>query len=125
MRTFEPGANEITEGCFAAEAEAFAEIESMGWNALARDVVIPADEELHWHDFEAVVFIVSGKLRAADENGAVIEAGPGSRIRSGAGFLHRELAGAAYRAVFGFKIKLSEFTQPINKAPTMAREQPN
>lgn len=123
MITFESGANEITEGCFTAEAEAFAEIEAMGWNALARDVVIPADEELHWHDFDAVVFIVSGKLRAADENGAITEAGPGSRIRTGAGFLHRELAGAAYRAVFGFKIKLSEFTQPINKPPSMLREQ--
>ena len=120
--TCEPGANEITEGCFTAEAEAFAEVESMGWNALVRDIFIPADEELHWHDFEAVVFIVSGALRAADENGAIAEAGPGSRIRTGAGFLHRELAGAAYRAVFGFKIKLSEFTQPINKPPSMLRE---
>lgn len=116
---FEPGANEITAGHFTTEAEAFAEIEAMGWNALARDVVISEDEELHWHDFEAVVFIVSGMLRAADEEGVVAEAGPGTRIRTGAGFLHRELCGAAYRVVFGFKNKLSEFTQPINKPPSM------
>jgi len=42
--------NEITAGHFTTEAQALAEIEAMGWHALARDVVIARDEELHWHD---------------------------------------------------------------------------
>ena len=71
--------NDIAERHFTTEAEALAEIETMGWQALARDVVISKDEELHWHDFESVVFIVSGTLRAADDNGIVSDAGAGSR----------------------------------------------
>lgn len=122
--TFEPGMNEITEGHFTTEAEAIAEIESMGWNVTTRDTVIPDDEDLHWHDFESVAFIVNGTLRAADETGALIEVGPGTRIRSGPGFLHREFGGNAYRVVFGFRIARSEFTMPINKPASMLRAAP-
>jgi quercetin dioxygenase-like cupin family protein len=80
--------NSITDGHFTTEAEAFAEIENMGWHALARDVVIAKDEELHWHDCESAVFIVSGTLRAVDEYGVVSQAGAGSRVRAHAGTIH-------------------------------------
>jgi hypothetical protein len=113
--TFPPGSVEITETHFTTEAEALAEIAAMGWSPLVRDVVIPKDEDLHWHDFESVTFVVSGTIRAVDENDATKEFGPGTRLRSGPGFLHRELGGSAYRVVSGFKIKLTEFTLPIDK----------
>lgn len=116
--TFGPDLNEITEGYFVTEAEARAEVKAMGWNVFARDTVIAEDEELHWHDFESVAFIVSGRLRVADETGAIFEYGPGTRIKSSPGFLHRELAGNGYRVVFGFKIGLDAFTMPINKPPS-------
>lgn len=119
--TFPPGSNEITRNHFQTEAEALAEIAAMGWTALVRDVVIPKDEELHWHDFESVTFIVSGTVRVAYENGDILEAGPGTRARTGPGILHRELGGSVYRVVSGFKIKLTEFTKPINKPPTFLR----
>lgn len=117
--TFAPGFLEITAGAIASEEEALAEVAAMGWNAFASDVTIQNDEELHWHDFESVVFIVSGKLRIADEHGVVSVYERGSRIRSGERILHRELVGDGYRAVFGFKIKPSEFTQPLNKPVSM------
>lgn len=111
--------SEITEGHFTTEAEALAEVEAMGWHALARDVVIPKDEELHWHDFESVVFIVSGALRAADEDGLVTEVGPGSRVRASPRTVHREIGGSSYRAIFGFNVKPSEFSRPVNKPLSM------
>ncbi|MEY4269852.1 MAG: hypothetical protein RLZZ58_1068 [Pseudomonadota bacterium] len=117
--TFPVGFYELTEGYFTSEAEAFAEIEAMGWHAYAQDRVMTNDEELHWHDFEAVTFVVSGMLRVADEQGVVIEAGPGTRAQTGAGYLHRELAGAPHRLVFGFPIDPSEFTMPLNKPPEL------
>ena len=115
--TFPPGSIEIRENHFTTEDEALAEIAAMGWNPLVRDVVIPKDEELHWHDFESVTFVVSGKVRLAYENGEVLEVGAGARAYAGPGILHRELGGSSYRVVSGFKIKLTEFTKPIDKQP--------
>jgi hypothetical protein len=117
--TFPVGFNNVTEGYFTSEAEAIAEIEAMGWHVFAQDRVTTQDEELHWHDFEAVAFVVSGTLRVEDEDGVVIEAGPGARAQTGAGYLHRELAGAPHRLVFGFPIEPSEFTMPLNKPPEL------
>jgi hypothetical protein len=114
---FAPGAYDVTENHFVTEEEALAEIAAMGWNPLVRDVVIPKDEDLHWHDFASVTFVVRGMIRAADEHGKILEFAPGTRLRSGPGFLHRELGGSAYRVVSGFKIKLTEFTMPIDKPP--------
>lgn len=105
----------ITQGHFTTEAEALAEVEAMGWTPLVRDVVIPEDEELHWHDFESVAFVVSGTVRVVYADGEIVEARAGTRARADAGIVHRELGGSRYRAVFGFPHKLHEFTMPINK----------
>jgi hypothetical protein len=123
--TFPPGFNEITEDYFTTEAQALAEIAAMGWNPLVRDVVIPKDEELHWHDFESVTFVISGTVRVAYENGDVLEAGPGTRARTGPCILHRELGGSTYRVVSGFKNKLTDFTLPIDKPPEMQTSRAN
>jgi hypothetical protein len=111
--------SEISEGHFTTEAQALAEIEAMGWHALVRDVVVPSDEDLLWHDFRTVVFVVSGMLRVADEQGRVTEIGPGSRARASARTLHREVGGSSYRAVFGFDVAPTAFSRPLNKPESM------
>jgi len=88
----------ITEGHFTTEAEAFAEIASRGWHAIARDVVAE-EEELHWHDFDTVVFIVEGTARAAFEDGSVLEAGAGARVEASA----------------RLSVDPAEMTRPVNK----------
>ena len=46
--------NEILS--FEDEAQAYAEIEAMGYHAMAFD--FPAEEnDLHWHDFDSVLYI--------------------------------------------------------------------
>lgn len=118
---YAPGVNEVTENYFATEEEALAEIATMGWFQSVRDVVTSGDEDLHWHDFEAITFVVSGAIRVADENGATFEVGPGARIRTGPGFLHRELNGGRYRVAQGFRMDPATFTQPINKHPSLLK----
>ena len=72
---------DVTTDYFSTEAEALDEIAAMGWNPLVRDIVLTEDEPLHWHDFESVIFIVSGSIRFADAHGAVTEVQAGSRFR--------------------------------------------
>lgn len=51
---------------FEDEAQAYAEIEAMGYHPLALD--FPAEEnELHWHDFDSVLYITSGELTVSVE----------------------------------------------------------
>jgi quercetin dioxygenase-like cupin family protein len=103
----------LTEKHFTTEQEALDEVADRGLQAIAVDV--PAQEnELHWHDFDSVTFIVDGTARVEFEDGTVMQCGAGARIEAPAGVRHREVS-PAYRAVFGFKVDPSEMTQPINK----------
>jgi uncharacterized RmlC-like cupin family protein len=103
----------LTEGHFDAREEAFAEIASRGWPALELDV--PAEgNELHWHDFDSVIFVLSGSPRVAFADGSEMECGAGARIEAPARVVHRELS-SPYRAVMGFSIDPTEMTRPINK----------
>lgn len=53
----------LTEAYFTTEQEALVEIADRGWHAVTFDV--PAqEEEMHWHDFDAVVYVLSGTVRA-------------------------------------------------------------
>jgi hypothetical protein len=104
----------LTEKHFTTEDEAFAEIAERGWHAIAIDV--PAEEnELHWHDFDTVTFVVDGTTRVEFEDGSVMQCGAGARVEAPAAVLHREVS-PAYRAVFGFSVDPAEMTQPVNKA---------
>jgi len=101
------------EGHFSTEEEALAEIAARGWHPLVLDM--PADEnELHWHDFETLIYIVSGTLRVEFEDGSAMEWGAGSRIEAPSKVVHRE-ASPAYRVVFGFSVDPAEITPPLNK----------
>ena len=56
--------NEILS--FEDEAQAYAEIEAMGYHAMAFD--FPAEEnELHWHDFDSVLYVTGGELTVSVE----------------------------------------------------------
>ena len=46
---------------FDDEAQAYGEIEAMGYHAMEFD--FPAEEnELHWHDFDSVLYVTGGEL---------------------------------------------------------------
>ena len=103
----------LTEGHFSTEEEAFAEIAGKGWHAVALDVAAEEDE-LHWHDFDSVAFVVDGTARTKFEDGSVMECGAGARIEAPSRVLHRAVS-PAYRAVFGFSVDPADMTQPVNK----------
>jgi hypothetical protein len=105
----------LTEGHFNTEAEAFAEIAERGWCAIAVDVAAE-ENDLHWHDFDTVNFIVNGRHRVQFEDQSVMECGPGARIEAPRRVLHRECS-PAYRAVFGFSVDPAKMSQPLNKPP--------
>ena len=107
----------VTENHFTTEEQAFAEIAARDWHALARDVV-GTNEELHWHDFDTVVYIVKGTAIAALEDGSLVTAGPGTRVEAPARLVHRDVADSNYRAIFGFSIHPAAFTKPLNKPPS-------
>ena len=103
----------LTDEHFSKETEAYAEIAERGWHALA--LAFPADEnEFHWHDFDAVTFILEGTLRVEFEDGAVMRCGAGARVESPAGVVHCEVS-PAYRAVIGFSVDPALLTDPVNK----------
>jgi hypothetical protein len=103
----------LTERHFSTRAEARAEIAARGWHAAEYDV--PAEEnELHWHDFDSVAFVLEGTSRTIFEGGRVMECGAGARIESPARVPHRA-ASPAYRAVFGFPVPPDSMSVPINK----------
>lgn len=108
---------EFTQGEPITEQEALEQIAAMGFHGLAFDDVHEEDEELHWHEFGSVAFMISGSGSFADEHGNVTNLQPGCRLQAPAGWLHRTLAGSAGRIVLGTNLPYGEWTMPINKAP--------
>lgn len=103
----------ITDGHFTTEEEALAEIAERGWCALSIDVAAE-ENDLHWHDFDSVLFVLDGTPRIELEDGTILTCGAGARVEATERVLHRE-AGPAYRAVFGFSVDPADMTQPVNK----------
>ena len=104
--------NEILS--FEDDAQAYAEIEAMGYYAMAFD--FPAEEnDLHWHDFDSVLYITGGELTVSVEGeDASVTCQRGAKIVATAGVAHREQT-PGYRAIIGFSVPLESLTQPINK----------
>jgi quercetin dioxygenase-like cupin family protein len=104
----------ITADAFEDEAAAVREIEARGWHALTFPA--PAEvSEWHWHDFDALIFMLEGTLRIEFQDGReAFECGPGARIETAERVVHREVTDG-YRAVFGISVDPSRITQPINK----------
>ena len=100
------------------EEEALGQVTELGLHGLAFDQDLKEDEPLHWHEFDSVSFVISGTGSFADEHGNVTDVRPGCRLEAPAGWLHRNLAGPAYRVVLGTSFAGDQWTAPINKDPT-------
>ncbi len=108
---------EFSVGAPITEEEALAQVAAMGFHGLAFDDVHDEDETLHWHEFEAVTWVISGSGSFADEHGNVTQVEPGCHLRAPAGWLHRSLAGTRTRVVLGTNLPYAEWTMPIDKDP--------
>ena len=110
-------AYEFTTGEPITEGEALEQVAAMGLHGLAFDDAHDQDEDLHWHEFAAVTWVISGTGAFADEHGDVTQVQPGCRLRAPAGWLHRTLAGTRTRLVIGTDLPGETWTHPINKDP--------
>jgi hypothetical protein len=107
----------ITRGAPMSEADALAEAASMGFHAVAFDLVVEQDEDLHWHEFDSVTWVIDGTASARTGDDELVEVGPGCRIDAPAGFLHRNLAGPPVRVVLATNLPYAEWSHPIDKLP--------
>jgi len=97
-----------------SEEGALAELEQMGFHGFADDAMGKA-EDLHWHEFDAIAYVISGEASAELADGTVITAGAGTVVRVPRGTVHKDVPGNTYRRVLGFSIPLSEMTEPIDR----------
>ncbi len=101
-------------GTYSDEADAYAQCEAAGYTAMAFD--FPAEEnDLHWHDFNSLLFITAGSLTVTDgETGETRTCGAGTKLVGTKGFVHKEKTGG-YSAIIGVDGDPAALTQPINK----------
>ena len=92
---------EFTRGDPIIEQEALAEAEKMGLHAVAYDTEHTEDTEVHWHEFNVNIWLISGEANFATPDGTVYEAKPGCRLTAPAGWLHQELVSSTHRLVVG------------------------
>lgn len=107
----------VETNAFTSEEEAAAIAEREGFpHTIALD--LPAEEnDYHWHDFDALIFMVNGDLTVTyKDSGETVTFRPGMLVRAKGGGLHKEKTDG-YRAVFGLQQDPSTLTQPINKPP--------
>ena len=102
----------ITEGHFTAKEQALAEIAKLGWHAIEK--TFSAENDLHWHDFDAVAYVLEGTASAELEDGTVEHAAVGCRVAAPAGLVHRNV-GPDWHGIVAFSVHPSLFTQPLNK----------
>jgi hypothetical protein len=121
LRGFKKGTNsmeyEFTIGMPITESEALKQVAAMGFHGLAFDDSHDEDEMLHWHEFAAVTWVISGSGSVENEDGKVLDLGPGCRLQAPAGYLHRALAGTNARLVIGTDLPAEKWTSPLNKEP--------
>src|SRR4051812_40603020 len=96
----------LTESHFTTEDEARAEIEARGWHAITIDLDV-TENDLHWHDFDAVLYVLDGCVTIEFDDGAVMQCGAGARVDTPAGVVHRD-SSTAYRAVIGLAVTPEE-----------------
>ena len=97
---------------FETAEQALEEIAAKGWHGF--EVTLDPEEDLHWHDFDSVVFILEGTASAEFADGSIEEASVGAKVEAPAGIVHR-VVGESYRAILGLSVDPDELTQPVNK----------
>ena len=100
------------EGHFTTKEQALAEVASHGWHAMEK--TFRAEDELHWHDFDAVIYVLEGTAGAEFANGEVLRAEVGCRVAAPAGVVHRNV-GPDWHGIIAFRVPPSQLSQPINK----------
>ena len=98
---------------FEDEAQAYEEIAALGFHAMAIDFP-PEENELHWHDFDSLVYVTAGEVTLSLENGESATCQRGAKIVASAGVAHREKT-SGYSAIIGFSVAPETLTQPVNK----------
>jgi quercetin dioxygenase-like cupin family protein len=104
------------DNCFETETQALEEIAARGWHGFAVD--LEPEAELHWHDFDSVVYVLEGPASVEFADGSIEEASAGAKVDAPAGIVHR-VVGSSYRAVLGLSVDPAELTQPVNKPVTV------
>lgn len=106
---------------FFDEKSALEEISSAGYFPVTLDFQ-EESSELHWHDFDSLVYVLQGEVQITDEStGEVYLCEPGTKISAPAGIVHREDT-KGYKALIGFSIDPTTLSQPINKDPAVLAE---
>jgi mannose-6-phosphate isomerase-like protein (cupin superfamily) len=100
------------ESHFTTREQALEEIDSVGWHAFEN--IFSAEEKLHWHDFNAVVYVLKGTASTEFEDGTVEHASAGCRVAAPAGVVHRNV-GADWHGIVAFPLHPFQLTQPVNK----------
>lgn len=105
-----------TRDAFALEDEAMAQIRAAGFYPLRVDVP-PESNEDHWHDFDAMIFVLEGvNVITVASTGETISCGPGSRADFPRGAIHRENH-QGYRGLIGFSVDPATLSGPIEMPP--------
>ena len=104
----------IADDHFSTEDEALEEIASLGLHPAVLDFV-GQEEEFHFHEFDAVFFVLDGTASAERPDGSVLSAGAGARVQVPTGWVHRDVPGTTFRAAVGFGLDPAEWTEPLNK----------
>ena len=105
----------LTEGYFSTEEEARTEIEARGWHPITIELE-PMENDLHWHDFDAVLYVLDGSVTIELDDGTIMQCGAGARVETPSGVVHRD-SSTTYRAVIGLACDPADMTRPINKEP--------
>jgi len=106
---------EFFTGVPISEEQALSEAAEMGLHAIAYDHQQTEDSEVHFHEFNVNIWLISGEAAFATLDGEIYEAKSGCRLSAPAGWLHQELISPTHRVVLGTNIPASEWTQPIDK----------
>ncbi len=107
---------DIKHDYFSNEAEVLAEIDAAGQHPVTLDFGAETIAE-HWHDFDAVVYIMDGELTVTDiETGERCVCTKGSKICAPRGVLHSEET-PGYRATVGLPEEFQNLAQPIHRPP--------
>lgn len=106
---------EFVAGVPISEEQALREAAELGLHAIAYDNHQTEDSEVHFHEFNVNIWLISGEAAFATPDGEIYKAKSGCRLSAPAGWLHQELVSPTHRLVLGTNIPASEWTQPIDK----------
>lgn len=86
----EPGPMQVVKGAFSTKAEVFADLAKLDF--WPTTFVSERMNELppHWHDFDTVGYVLSGRTYLIDERGDRVELGQGDKLILPRGAIHAE-----------------------------------